>query len=190
VTALAAGGTPRDLPGRNDIHLAAERTVNLLGRYTIRHPEVQTARSALRTALTRSIGALARLREDVDRDRRELTGERDAVRARIARTPPGGSVASADPPAPTPGAATGELDRLRIARELSMRSGPRFVILRPPALPREPVRPWRAAIIGGGFAAGLFLGILAVAAAEAFDPTIRRARDLEVFRKPVIATIP
>jgi hypothetical protein len=191
VAVMASGGTPPALPGRNDIHLAAERAASLLGRYTARHPEVQTARAALRAALTRGIAALTRLREDVDLERRQLTRQRDAVQARIAQAPPIGQPAgSTEPGVPPASAAPGELERLRIARDISVRSGPRFVILRPPTIPREPVRPWRAAIIGGGLAAGLLAGILVVVIVEAFDPTIRRTRDLEMFNKPVIATIP
>jgi capsular polysaccharide biosynthesis protein len=45
-------------------------------------------------------------------------------------------------------------------------------------------------IILGGFLAGVFLGVLSAAAAELLDSTIRSPREIEQYKKPIIALLP
>jgi uncharacterized protein involved in exopolysaccharide biosynthesis len=77
-----------------------------------------------------------------------------------------------------------------MARDLREQAGSRFSILDRPQQPSSPISPDRPLIIGLGAVLGFLIGVVSVVATESLDPTIRRAGDLEVFGKPVIATLP
>jgi uncharacterized protein involved in exopolysaccharide biosynthesis len=190
IAALAGGTVPVVFPNRAEIRTAAERTADLMSRYTARHPEVRSARAALRSAVSRGSASLSRAYTQAEEEAADLLRTRDGLRVRIAAWRQELPAHSPDLRREAAPRGPSTPDALQLVRDLYARGGPRFVVLRPPDLPREPVRPLRALIIGGGALAGLLAGILAVALAEAFDPTIRRPGDLAVFGKPVIATIP
>lgn len=83
-----------------------------------------------------------------------------------------------------------KLEQARTNRDLGSNSANQFIIIDPPIVPTEPSKPNRPMIIGGGFGAGLVLGLLAIILAEIFDTRLRTFRDIEVYRKPVVAYIP
>ncbi len=83
-----------------------------------------------------------------------------------------------------------KLEQARIARELGRNAQNAFIIIDPARVPTKPTKPKRSLIIAGGMIAGLMLGLLAAAAAELLDTTIRSPREIEVYQKPIIALIP
>jgi len=56
-------------------------------------------------------------------------------------------------------------------------------------VPAHPSKPNRSQLVFGGLAIGLFLGFLTIIILEILDSTIRYARDIEVYEKPIIAFI-
>lgn len=83
-----------------------------------------------------------------------------------------------------------KLEQARIARELGRNAQNAFIIIDPARVPTNPTKPKRSLIVAGGMIAGLILGLLAAAAAELLDTTIRSPREIEVYQKPIIALIP
>lgn len=83
-----------------------------------------------------------------------------------------------------------KLEQARIARELGRNAQNAFIIIDPARVPTSPTKPKRSLIVAGGMIAGLILGLLAAAAAELLDTTIRSPREIEVYHKPIIALIP
>jgi capsular polysaccharide biosynthesis protein len=57
-------------------------------------------------------------------------------------------------------------------------------------VPGKPTKPNRLLIVVGGFFAGIFLGLLTAAVAELLDTTIRSPREIEHYKKPIIALLP
>ena len=82
-----------------------------------------------------------------------------------------------------------KVEQARTTRELGMKTGNQFIILDPPLVPTQPSKPNRKQIALVGFALSLFLGFLAVIVRELLDTTIRTRKDIELYRKPVIAYI-
>jgi uncharacterized protein involved in exopolysaccharide biosynthesis len=82
-----------------------------------------------------------------------------------------------------------KLEQARTTRDLGMKAGNQFIILDPPIIPSKPSKPNRTQIVIIGFVLGIFAGFLAVVVRELLDTTIRSRRDIEVYRKPVIAYI-
>lgn len=68
--------------------------------------------------------------------------------------------------------------------------GEQFQVLDAANLPDSPTFPNRTAFTGGGFAAGMFLGLLVTALIEYRDTSLRNERDVFAFTKlPTLATI-
>ena len=68
--------------------------------------------------------------------------------------------------------------------------GEQFRVMDAPNLPDQPTFPNRFVFAGGGFAAGLFLGLLLAALLEYRDTTLRTERDIWAFTKlPTLAII-
>lgn len=83
-----------------------------------------------------------------------------------------------------------KLEQAKIARELGKNAKNAFIIIDPARVPTKPTKPNRMLIILGGFLAGVFLGVLSAAAAELLDSTIRSPREIEQYKKPIIALLP
>lgn len=83
-----------------------------------------------------------------------------------------------------------KLEQARIARELGRNAQNAFIIIDPARVPTKPTKPNRSLIVFGGFLAGIFLGIIAAGAAELLDTTIRSPREIELYKKPLIALLP
>lgn len=82
-----------------------------------------------------------------------------------------------------------KLEQAKTARDLGYTTANQFVILDPPTLPTKPTKPKKAQLIIAGFGIGVFLGLIFVILYELIDTTIRTPKDIEVFKKPVIAYI-
>jgi polysaccharide chain length determinant protein (PEP-CTERM system associated) len=68
--------------------------------------------------------------------------------------------------------------------------GEQFIVMDAPNLPDAPSFPNRLVFAGGGFAGGLFLGLLIVATLEYRDTTLRNERDVWAFTKlPTLAIV-
>ena len=68
--------------------------------------------------------------------------------------------------------------------------GEQFRVMDPPNLPDAPTFPNRLVFAGGGFAAGLVLGLLIAALLEYRDTSLRNERDIWAFTKlPTLAVI-
>ncbi len=83
-----------------------------------------------------------------------------------------------------------KLEQARIARELGRNAQNAFIIIDPARVPTKPTKPNRSLIIMGGFLAGIFLGIISAGAAELLDTTIRSPREIDLYKKPLIALLP
>ncbi|HEV8539346.1 MAG TPA: GNVR domain-containing protein, partial [Bacteroidota bacterium] len=83
-----------------------------------------------------------------------------------------------------------KLEQARTTRDLGKRAADQFIIIDPARLPIEPSKPNRALIMLGGLGLGLLMGILSAATAEMLDSRVHSPRDIENYRKPVIAFIP
>lgn len=83
-----------------------------------------------------------------------------------------------------------KLEQARTNRDLGTGKSSRFIVIDPALVPTLPAKPNRALIVAGGFILGLFLGILSVFVVEIIDTTVRTPRDIEIYKKPVIAYIP
>ena len=68
--------------------------------------------------------------------------------------------------------------------------GEQFLVMDPPNLPDAPTFPNPLIFAGGGFAAGLFLGLLLAGLLEYRDTSLRNERDIWAFTKlPTLAII-
>lgn len=182
-------------PPAADIRREAARYAGLLTRYRPRHPEVQSARRQLLALVQRAVSTL-----QSERDRLQGQAGQLRQRQRFLRERLGSLVARTDTTRDVPRRAAvsqevvaglrRDLEQARLERDLRAQAGSRLTILDRPERPSSPVRPDRPLIIGLAALIGLLLGSAGLAAAESLDPTIRRPRDLEVFGKPVIATLP
>jgi polysaccharide chain length determinant protein (PEP-CTERM system associated) len=79
----------------------------------------------------------------------------------------------------------------KMATDLERRQqGEQFRVMDEPNLPESPTFPKRQVFVGGGFAAGLFLGLLIVALLEYLDTALRSERDIWAFTKlPTLGVI-
>jgi uncharacterized protein involved in exopolysaccharide biosynthesis len=82
-----------------------------------------------------------------------------------------------------------KLEQAKTSRDLGSKGASQFNIIDPPLVPTVPSKPNRTQLIIAGLGLGLFLGIIAVILRELLDTTVRSARDIEVYHKPVIAFI-
>ena len=83
-------------------------------------------------------------------------------------------------------------ENARVAENLETRQvSEQFRVLDAPRVPYRPISPMRSVISGGGFFAGLFLGLLLTVLLELRDSSLKTAADVaEILRLPVIASVP
>jgi polysaccharide biosynthesis transport protein len=83
-----------------------------------------------------------------------------------------------------------KLEEAQVQQAIGKNADNQFSIIDPSLVPLRPTKPNRAMIVGGGFAVGLLLGLVAAVLAELFDTTIRTTRAIEIYEKPIIAFLP
>lgn len=83
-----------------------------------------------------------------------------------------------------------KLEEAEISRTLGSNLEDDFIVTDPAFLPLFPSKPSRTLIIGGGLVLGILMGILSAIVAEILDTTIRSAKAIEIYNKPVIALLP
>jgi polysaccharide biosynthesis transport protein len=191
---LAALDTRTAGPFVANIRSLATRYADLLTRYRPLHPEVQSVRRQLAGLIAKTVSGLEADRDalrvqiaDLGMRERQLRF-RAAAAESVTENPV--RVSEAGVPRDVVAGLQHELEQARVARDLRERSGNRVSVLDRPQRPSAPVSPDRPLIIMIGGLTGLLLGVAALAVAESLDATIRRAGDLEIFGKPVIATLP
>lgn len=179
----------------NELKSLSVRYNELLSRYTMRYPEVQSVRRQLLNLLEKSGEAMdAEIGESQER-RGKLVAQKNRILRSLS------APAAADD-------GSGErrteqsvqrdlydgmklqLEQLKISRRLGENAGPRVVILDRPQIPVTAVRPVRGLIVGIAALAGFLCGVIGLVLSESFDPTVRRPQDLEIFQKPIIASLP
>ena len=84
-----------------------------------------------------------------------------------------------------------KMNQSNMATDLEKRQqGEQFRVMDEPNLPEEPATPKRPVFVGGGFAAGLGLGLLIVGLLEYMDTALRSERDIWAFTKlPTLGVI-
>jgi uncharacterized protein involved in exopolysaccharide biosynthesis len=84
-----------------------------------------------------------------------------------------------------------KMNQSKMATDLERRQqGEQFRVMDEPNLPEAPFSPKRPVFIGGGFAAGLGLGLLLVGILEYMDTALRSERDIWAFTKlPTLGVI-
>jgi polysaccharide chain length determinant protein (PEP-CTERM system associated) len=84
-----------------------------------------------------------------------------------------------------------KMNQSQMATDLERRQqGEQFSVMDEPNLPEEPTFPKRGVFVGGGLAAGIFLGLLLVGVLEYRDTALRSERDVWAFTKlPTLALI-
>lgn len=83
-----------------------------------------------------------------------------------------------------------KLEQAKLAAEVANRGVNQYIILDPAYEPVRPSKPNKIPIVAGGFAAGLALGFLFAFIREILDTTIRHPRDIEIYRRPIVALLP
>jgi polysaccharide chain length determinant protein (PEP-CTERM system associated) len=84
-----------------------------------------------------------------------------------------------------------KMNQSKMATDLEKRQqGEQFRVMDEPNLPESPASPKRPVFVAGGFAAGLFLGLLIVGTLEYLDTAVRSERDIWAFTKlPTLGVI-
>jgi uncharacterized protein involved in exopolysaccharide biosynthesis len=83
-----------------------------------------------------------------------------------------------------------KLEQARIAQELGRHAQNQFIIIDPARVPAKPSKPNRPLILLGGLFLGVALGVISALTGEFLDTTVHSRRQLDVYRKPVIAILP
>jgi polysaccharide biosynthesis transport protein len=166
-----------------------------LERYTSQHPEVMKVENRIREVVDRiSSGA----KSDVSRKSSELEDLRKSKASLINEL-----MASAGGQKSDDGLESNyllyqrlytemmvKLEEAQITKSLGSSLQSQYIVMDPAYLPLAPSKPSRMRIVLGGFGLGIFLGLVSALIAEFLDTTIRGARSVEVYGKPVIAFLP
>ncbi len=179
----------------NELKSLSIKYSDLLSRYTVKYPEVQTVRRQMLSLLDKSREALETGLRSRENRRNQLQEQRSGLLKNLSQS------------ITTNEAAVGhkadyamykelydtmrlQLEQAKIARSLGEKAGTKFVVLDRPRLADTPAQTSSLEYLLWGMLTGVFAGGTAVFLAEKLDPTIRRRRDIEVFEKPIIAYLP
>jgi len=184
-----------DIPYATDLRPLLTKYWEYFQRYTSKYPEVEKLEAQITELLSRmraivesEIVKLEATRWDLEKRRNQLVDDlkRTSVLQRIDQEKESnyGIYRSLYDDMKV------KLEQAYTTRDLGRQGAKQFIILDPAIVPTKPTKPNRTLIIFGGLVLGLILGFLSATTVEFFDTTIRTARDIEVYQKPVIAYIP
>lgn len=184
-----------DVPNASDLRPLALAYDSVSTRYTPRHPEVGKVESRIMEVLERTrvmiqseLSVLTARLSEVQKSRAETI--QAITQSSISQTVDRDTESDYSFYQQLFNDMRVKLEQARIARELGLNAQNAFIIIDPARVPAKPTKPNRTLIAAGGMIAGLFLGLLAAAATELLDTTIRSPREIEVYGKPIIALIP
>lgn len=81
-----------------------------------------------------------------------------------------------------------KVEQAKMTRDIGMQAADQFIVLDAAIVPEKPVSPNRELIVAMGLLLGLIMGVVASAAAEVMDTSLRDESDLP-YEKPIIAYI-
>lgn len=184
-----------DVPNGAELRALAAGYDSVTIRYTPKHPEVGKYETRIlellertRVMLQSELGILTARLSDIQQSRAELV--QNITESSISQTVDKETESNYSFYQQLFNDMRVKLEQARIARELGKNAQNAFIIIDPARVPTKPTKPKRSLIIAGGMIAGLMLGLLAAAVAELLDTTIRSPREIEVYKKPIIALIP
>ncbi len=184
-----------DIPNATELRMLTSGYDSVTVRYTPKHPEVGKIESRIlellertRVMLQSEMSILTARMTDLQKTRAELV--QVITESSISQTVDKETESNYSFYQQLFNDMRVKLEQARIARELGRNAQNAFIIIDPARVPTSPTKPKRSLIVAGGMIAGLILGLLAAAAAELLDTTIRSPREIEVYHKPIIALIP
>ena len=184
-----------DVPNGTDLRLLTAGYDSVTIRYTPKHPEVARFETRIlellertRVMLQSELSILTARLTDIQKSRSELV--QVITESSISETRDKETESNYSFYQQLYNDMRVKLEQARIARELGRNAENAFIIIDPARVPTAPTKPKRSLIIAGGMIAGLMLGLLSAAAAELLDTTIRSPREIETYKKPIIALIP
>jgi succinoglycan biosynthesis transport protein ExoP len=183
-----------ELPYIADLRTLLAKYDDYLRRYTPKYPEVQKVEAQLLLLLDRMKGSI----ENDMAHQESVRGELEDRRAKLLENIKKSSISErVDEDKESDFSIYRKLyDEMKIkleqaemARDLGRKGANQFIIIDPALVPANPSKPNRSQLVFGGLALGLFLGFLTIIILEILDSTVRYARDIEVYEKPIIAFI-
>jgi succinoglycan biosynthesis transport protein ExoP len=183
-----------DLPYIADLRTILAKYDDYLRRYTPKYPEVQKVENQLLLLLDRMKGGVESDLTHQEALRRELEDRRGQLLENIKKSSISERVD--EDKESDYGIYRKLYDEMKVkleqaetARDLGQKGANQFMIIDPALVPAHPSKPNRSQLVFGGLALGLFLGFLTIIILEILDSTVRYARDIEVYEKPIIAFI-
>ena len=184
-----------DIPTSSDLKALNAGYDSITVRYTDRHPEVSKFESRISEVLERTrvmlqsdVSVLASRLTDFQKTRADIA--QALTTSTISQTMDKNTEADYTFYQQLFADMRVKLEQAKIARELGKNAQNAFIIIDPARIPTKPTKPNRMLIVLGGIVAGFFLGISLAAAAELLDTTVRSPREIEHYKKPIIALLP
>jgi polysaccharide biosynthesis transport protein len=184
-----------EVPYATDLRPMLTTFEDVTTRYTSRHPEVLKAETKIREVLERMDVAIAADVSKKSADLEEIRKSKAELVDQLLRT---SKVQKSEDGVESDyqlyqrlhNEMKLKLEEAQITKVLGSNLQSQYIVMDKALLPLAPSKPSRTMIIVGGFFLGVFLGIVSAILAEFMDTTIRSARSIEVYRKPVIAYLP
>jgi len=183
-----------DLPSITDLRTLLAKYDDYLRRYTPKYPEVQKVETEVLALLDRMKASIESDMGHQETLRRQLEDQRATLLENIKKSSISERVD--EDKESDYGIYRKLYDEMKVkleqaetARDLGEKGANQFMIIDPALVPAHPSKPNRSQLVFGGLAIGLFLGFLTIIILEILDSTIRYARDIEVYEKPIIAFI-
>lgn len=183
-----------ELPYIADLRTLLAKYDDYLRRYTPKYPEVQKAETEILALLDRMKASIESDLTHQETLRRQLEDQRAQLLDNIKKSSISERVD--EDKESNYGIYRKLYDEMKVkleqaetARDLGDKGANQFMIIDPALVPAQPSKPNRPQLVFGGLALGLFLGFLTIVVLEILDSTIRYARDIEVYEKPIIAFI-
>ncbi len=184
-----------EVPYASNLGILLNQYSDLLSRYTAKHPDAEKAASQIvelleriKAAIRKETLALNTLLNKARNQRVDIVDE--MVRLSLMEQKEKEKEADYSLYQKLYTEMKVKLEEAEVSRSLSQNTDYKFIILDPAYLPLFPSKPSRTLIVGGGFVAGVLIGIILTVVAELTDTRIRFVRQISVFQKPVIGLLP